>query len=68
MAHNPNELKPETIQRIVTVFDEVLGHGLEKPHTRIPPLPLTDRAIEVRRNIERTVYPCDSSVIDVVRP
>ncbi|KAF9766999.1 Beauvericin nonribosomal cyclodepsipeptide synthetase bea1 [Fusarium sp. DS 682] len=63
--------KPETIQNVVTVFFEILRHGLEQPHTPISVLPLTD-GIEVLRRmdllkINKVEYPRDASLVDIFR-
>ncbi|KAI0882912.1 non-ribosomal peptide synthetase [Annulohypoxylon maeteangense] len=57
----------ETIQNVVTIFYQVLRHGLDQPLTPIAILPLTDGLVEPGNVIERTEYPRESSVIDVFR-
>ncbi|CAJ0555335.1 Ff.00g054000.m01.CDS01 [Fusarium sp. VM40] len=63
--------KPETIQNVVSVFFQILRHGLDQPETCISVLPLTDGVEELRKldllEIKRTNYPRDSSVVDVFR-
>ncbi|KAF4449387.1 Enniatin synthase [Fusarium austroafricanum] len=64
--------KPETVQNVVSVFFQILRHGLDQPHTSISVLPLTDGVEELRSmgllKIKQEVeYPRDSSVVDVWR-
>ncbi|KAF5022201.1 hypothetical protein F66182_5788 [Fusarium sp. NRRL 66182] len=63
--------KPETIQNVVSVFFQILRHGLDQPLTPISVLPLADGVEELRRmgllKINRVEYPRDSSVVDVFR-
>nr|AFP96785.1 bassianolide synthetase [Beauveria bassiana] len=61
--------KVETIQNVVSVFLQILRHGLEHPQTLISVVPLTDGLAELRSmgllEIKKVEYPRDSSVVDV---
>lgn len=63
--------KHETIQNVVSVFFQILRHGLEQPQTRISVLPLTEGLAELRNlgllDIKRVDYPRDMSIVDVFR-
>ncbi|KAF4458392.1 Enniatin synthase [Fusarium albosuccineum] len=63
--------KPETIQNVVSVFFQLLRHGLDQPQTSISLLPLTDGIPELRSmgllKIKQVEYPRDSSVVDEFR-
>ena len=61
----------ETINGMVSVFQEVLRQSLEQPQTPIAVLPLTNGLAELRSmgllETERTEYPRESSVVDIFR-
>ncbi|KAF5007943.1 hypothetical protein FDECE_5755 [Fusarium decemcellulare] len=63
--------KPETIENVVSVFFQLLRHGLDQPQTSISLLPLTDGIPELRSmgllKIKQVEYPRDSSVVDEFR-
>jgi amino acid adenylation domain-containing protein len=63
--------KLETIENVVSVFSQILRHGLDQPQTSISVLPLTDGIAELRNlgllEIKQVEYPRDSSVVDIFR-
>ncbi|OAA42031.1 bsls-like protein [Beauveria brongniartii RCEF 3172] len=63
--------KVETIQNVVSVFLQILRHGLNYPQTLISVVPLTDDLAELRSmgllEIKKVECPRDSSVVDVFR-
>ncbi|KAM3513239.1 hypothetical protein MY11210_003105 [Beauveria gryllotalpidicola] len=63
--------KVETIQNVVSVFLQILRHGLNHPQTLISVVPLADGLAELRSmgllKINEVEYPRDSSVVDVFR-
>ncbi|KAJ4156272.1 hypothetical protein NW754_007896 [Fusarium falciforme] len=63
--------QPETINSVVTVFQEILRRGLDQPQVSISTMPLTDGLIDLEKlgllEIESTNFPRDCSVVDVFR-
>lgn len=63
--------KLETIQNVVSIFLQILRHGLDCPQTQISAVPLADGLEELRSmgllKINEVEYPRDSSVVDVFR-
>jgi amino acid adenylation domain-containing protein len=63
--------KLKTIQNVVSVFFQVLCHGLDQSQTPISVVPLTDGVEELRRmdllNIKHVDYPRDLSLVDLFR-
>ncbi|OAR02192.1 hypothetical protein LLEC1_03413 [Akanthomyces lecanii] len=63
--------KLETIQNVVSVFLQILRHGLDHPQTLISVVPLVDGLAELRSmgllKINEVEYPQDSSVVEVFR-
>ena len=60
---------PETINTMLLVFYDILRHGLTQPHTILHSIPLTDGYGALDKmgliQIERTDYPCQSSIVEV---
>ena len=62
--------EPETIQGLVSVFQEILRRGLETPRMPISVLPLDNKIPELlvgMLDVDTPEYPRDSSVVDVFR-
>ncbi len=63
--------KLESIENVVSVFLQILQHGLDRPESLISTLPLTDGLEELRSmgllKINEVEYQRDSSVIDIFR-
>jgi hypothetical protein len=60
---------PETINTMSLVFYDILRHGLNQPNTKLESIPLTDGYAVLDGmgliHVERTDYPCESSIVEV---
>jgi amino acid adenylation domain-containing protein len=64
----PDLWETSTIQKILTIFQEVLQHGLEEPEMEISCIPLGAGSEELHErgllDIEHSTYPRESSIVD----